>query len=85
MLGISLLDNLKGLRLSNRKAAKIALHACRIMLSETGKNCVYLVVGSHEVTVGKAETAESLLMKLDEMREKGHDTIDGHRIDGHRS
>jgi hypothetical protein len=79
VVGISLLDNLKGLRLSNRKAAKTALYACQVMLSETGKDCMYLVFRSDEVTVVKDETIVSLEMKLAAIREKGHDTLDGYR------
>jgi hypothetical protein len=78
-VGINLLDNLKGLRLSNRRAAKTALYACQVMLSETGKDCMYLVFRSDEVTVVKDETIASFDMKLAEMREKGHDAIDGYR------
>ena len=85
MAGISLLDTLKGLRLTNRRAAETALRACQTMLSETGEDCVCLVFGSHdEVTVGKNETIESLEVKFDAMRKTGHDTIDGYRRDGHR-
>ncbi len=85
MAGISSLDTLKGLRLSNRIAAETALRACQTMLLETGEDCVYLVFGNHdEVTVGKNETIESLEVKFDGMRKKGHDTIDGYRRDGHR-
>ena len=57
MAVISLLDTLKGLRLTNRRVAETALRACQTMLSETGEDCVYLVFGSHvEVTLGKNET-----------------------------
>jgi hypothetical protein len=79
MVGISMLDNLEGLRLSNRKAAKTALYARQVMLSETGNDCMYLVFRSDEVRIVKDETIVSLEMKLAEMRAKGHDTIDGYR------
>ena len=85
MVGISLLDTLRGLKLSNRRAPKTALRACKIMMSETGEDCVYLVFGSNdEVAVGKNETIESLKVKFDAMRKNGHDTIDGYRRDGYR-